>query len=669
MNKLKLVVILVLLSTISGSGQKIVPSPEDLYDDALEYMLAGDYIEALYPLKSLEDKGYNTANIQYKIGECYLNIPGQKKNALPYMQDAVQKISVNYSGNTLQEEYAPVKSLLYLGIAYRLNNDLTKAQESLNSYLSAVDDADLDNRKLAEYHIERCNNARELIAAPAIYSADTLPGIINSMVSNFNPLVSPDEKEIYYMNQLKFYDAVMHSVKNDTSWQAPENLTPNIKSDGDHYITGMSADGTRIFLTLYDPYRSGEIYASEFKNGIWSALSRLNDNVNTQFNETHASPSPDGKYLYLTSDRKGGFGGLDIYRSEMMPTGEYGPPVNLGPLINTPYNEESPFLSSDTKQLFFSSQGHYNMGGYDVFVSALGADANWLPPVNIGSPLNTTDDDLFFFPAGTGKVAYQSHFSSSTGRQDILRYTIISFGNPARFTLHGRVNLLSGPDYSPDNLSVSFIDANSMDTLSVQQLLPDGSFTQKLPGGMYRLIFNEKTRLLLTKELSIPEYFPHNELVMNVDIEVPGQIVIDSLFVRDIRFAFDKSVIDEKYHDYLDELAETMKKYPALTLQINGYADSKGRENYNLELSHARARIVQDYLTSRVPLAERISANGYGEKNPVAINTNIDGTDNPQGRSYNRRVELLINGCPAELILIMDRDIPESLLWTNNEGD
>jgi hypothetical protein len=253
MNKLSIVFLLVLTACLPGLGQKIVPSPADLYNESLEYIFAGEYNEALPVLKSLEDKGYHTANISYKIGECYLNIPGQKTKAIPYLKDATQKISANYTGNALEEESAPVKSLLYLGIAYRLDNDLNNALACFNSYLSKIDDVETENRALAEYHIERCNNALELIASPAIFTADTLSEIINSVVSNSNPLLTPDEKVMYYMNQLKFYDAVMRASKSDTSWQIPENLTPEIKSDGDHYITGVSAGGNRLFLTFYDP--------------------------------------------------------------------------------------------------------------------------------------------------------------------------------------------------------------------------------------------------------------------------------------------------------------------------------------------------------------------------------------------------------------------------------
>jgi outer membrane protein OmpA-like peptidoglycan-associated protein len=301
------------------------------------------------------------------------------------------------------------------------------------------------------------------------------------------------------------------------------------------------------------------------------------------------------------------------------------------------------------------------MGGYDVFASAMDTDGNWLPPVNIGFPLNTTDDDLFFFPIGTGNVAYQSRFSLYTARQDILRYTIHSFGNPARFTVIGKVNLQSDPDYSPENIAIAFIDKISEDTLALQQLHRDGSFRQRLPGGSYKLNFNDGTQLLLTRELNIPDYFPHHELILNTDIIVPSRFVTDTLILKDIRFAFDKSQIGESYQSYLDEIAQKMVEYPGMTLRLNGFADSRGVESYNKVLSLSRARVIQDYLQNKSSFAGRISVEGFGEEYPVAINANSDGTDNPQGRSYNRRVELQLNGLPAGLIVIRYMDIPENL--------
>ena len=662
MNKPLIIALLILTACFPVAGQKILPTPAYLFSEALEFMFSGDYGDALPLLLNLQEHGYSSPNISYKIGECYLNIKDQKTKALPYLKEAAQKVSGAHKGDLLEEEYAPFKALLYLGIAYRLNNDLDNALLFLNSYLNTIDDVDKETIRLAEYHIERCYYARELMASPTKFSVDTLTSEINTTSPNFNALVTPDEKVLYYMDQLKFYDAVMCVVKVDTGWQPPENLTPEIKSDGDHYVTGMSSDGTQLFLTAYDPYRNGEIFATEFKNGKWSEMQKLNDNINTLYNETHASLSPNGQFLYFTSDRKGGYGGLDIYRSSRNETGDWGNPINLGPLINSPYNEESPFMSSDAKKLFFSSQGHYNMGGYDVFCSSMGDDSNWLPPVNIGYPLNSTDDDLFFFPLGAGNVAYQSRFSASTARMDIVRYCINAFGKPSRFTVNGKIELLADPGYDPSNISVTFIDREADDTLYIKPLNNDGSFRQKLPGGVYKLDFSDGNRSLLTREIDIPDYFPNNDLVIHEEITVPTRIVSDTLYLKDVRFAFNKSNIDDKYLPYLEEIAKVLVKYPGLILQANGHTDALGSNKYNLNLSMVRAKNVVDFLKNKVDLSERVSVNACGEKSPIAVNTNANGTDNPDGRSFNRRVALIISNVPRELVVIKISDIPEALL-------
>jgi outer membrane protein OmpA-like peptidoglycan-associated protein/tetratricopeptide (TPR) repeat protein len=662
MNKQIAVIFLLLTASLQGSGQKIVPSPADLYAEVLEYMFAGDYSEALPILLALQERGLGTANISYKIGECYLNTQGQKAKAIPYLKEAVQNISGDYSDSSLEQENAPVKSLLYLGIAYRLNNDLDNAVICFKNYLNAIDNEDQVNRALAENHIAKCEHALELMASPAVFSTDTLPESINSLASNFRPVVTADEKVLCYMNQLKFYDAVMQATRADTVWQIPENLTPEIKSDGDHYITGISADGARLFLTAYDPYRSGEIYTTVFREGKWSDMMKLEEPVNSVFNESHATLSPDGKSLYFTSDRKGGYGGLDLYRSSFLPDGRWSSPENLGPLINTPFNEESPFVSSDARTLFFSSQGHYNMGGYDIFRSSLDPNGQWLPPVNLGYPLNTTDDDLFFFPIGTGQTAYQARLSSSGADLDIVRFEITSFGHPARFTINGRVNVKAEPGYDPGQIFITFIDKQLNDTVSRKSLQHDGTFRQKLPGGEYTLDFSSKDGSLLSRELVIPEYLPDNEFFLQTDITVPGIRTVDTLEVRDIRFAFDQSALDEKYQRYLDEVIQVISRYPGLDVQINGYADSRGNENYNMKLSLARARAVEEYFKNRNVLTGSVSVNAYGEKAPVALNTNADGTDNPLGRSYNRRVELVITQTPAELITIRFSDVPGDIL-------
>ncbi|MBN2812518.1 MAG: OmpA family protein, partial [Bacteroidales bacterium] len=410
-------------------------------------------------------------------------------------------------------------------------------------------------------------------------------------------------------------------------------------------------------------YMAGELYTASLSEGIWSPLQKL-EGINTVFNETHASLSPDGKWLYFTSDRKGGYGGLDIYRSALDQQGKWGKPVNLGPLINSPYNEESPFITPDGRKLFFSSQGHYNMGGYDIFFSQPDEDGRWLPPINAGYPLNTTDDDLFFVPIDTGNVAYQARFSETTATQDIIRIKVSAYGKPARYTLNGKINLVADSLFNPSDITVTFVERKAQDTLSAKPLNNDGTFRQKLPGGSYLLHFTDGVKLLLEKQFDIPEYFPHDNLVFNDSIAIIPPLIteLDTFYVRDIRFAFDKSNLTPDQLQYLVQVVQILRDYPGLTIQVNGYADALGNEQYNMGLSHKRAAEVADYITNREIGEERITVKAFGEENPVASNRLPDGSDSPVGRSYNRRVTLMMFNVPEKLVVIGVKDVPGEYL-------
>ena len=644
----------------SVEAQKIVPTHEDIYAEAEEYMLAGEYKEALPLYLILYERGYTTANLNYKIGECYLNLPGQKDKAIPYLEKVLSKVSASFSGKDLTEENAPLSAYLYLGIAYRLNYKFDKARETYSSMLTRVDTSDYQTRMLLEYHINRCYNAEELILSPAIVKRDLLPQSINNLYSNTNALVLQNEKMMFYMNELKFYDALMQSVKTDEGWQEPLNITPLIKSDGDHIITGISADGNTILLTAYDPYKSGELFSSEFINGKWTPVKKLNRNINTVFNETHASLSADGKTLYFTSDRKGGFGGLDLYKSEME-QGDWGAPVNLGLLINSIFDEETPFLTPDGKKLFFSSQGHYNMGGFDIFYSEWDHEA-WLSPSNIGYPVNTPDDDLFYFPLDTGSVAYLSVMDKDTRQTDIYRFTLTKNTNPARYTLKGNVAFESERKINASDIKVTFVEKERKDTIASQMLDKEGKFIQKLPQGDFEVNFANKAGTLIdSRAISIPPFFPQDQLVFNTRISVAGSLRKDTFYLENILFSFDNSSISTLSETYLNTLVELMTRCPEMLLQITGFADALGKEDYNLKLSYHRAMTVADYLKQQNINAGRLTIKGLGESIPVALNSNPDGTDNPDGRKFNRRVELQINVVPENWIIVKKDIIPEYL--------
>ncbi len=640
------------------------PSNEDIYLEAEDYLVEEEYNEALPLYLMLLEKGYNTANIKYKIGECYLHIPGQKQNALSYLKEASDKASEEYTGLNLEEDKAPLSSIFHLAIAYRLHDNFDKAIETFNRMKELIPQDDLENREIIDIHISRCKNAVEMANAPVSIKKTKLDNIINSGYSDYNPLLTADESVIIYMQKRKFYDAVIQSTRLGGYWTKPVNLTPKIKSDGEYSAVGISSDGKQLLLNTFDPETSGDIYQSDFIDGKWSKITRLNDNINTEFNETHASISGDGNVMYFTSSRKGGYGGLDIYKSEKQEDGEWGPAKNLGPVINTVYNEEAPFITRDGKKIYFSSQGHYNMGGYDLFSSELSESGEWLPPVNIGFPISTSDDDVFFYPAGDGNKGYLSKFTGNEkNEQDIFKFEILSIANPVKFRISGFVKIPDSVDYELNNVSVTFFDLINNDTLITTYCDSEGKYEHKIRAGEYELTFNAKGKQFDSKKISIPINFPEEELIVNSKLDIPVTIRKDLLivaekdtfFIDDIFFAFDSYALNKDAMAFLDNLTKLLIKYPNLLIHINGFTDSVGSAEYNKLLSVKRAKSVGNFLKENEINPECYIINGYGETKNKAINST------PAGRQINRRVEIDILDPPDNLILIHSFIVPDNL--------
>jgi hypothetical protein len=219
--------------------------------------------------------------------------------------------------------------------------------------------------------------------------------------------------------------------------------------------------------------------------------------------------SKDGKKLYFTSNRRESLGGLDIFVSERDSTGNWGVPTNAGPVINTPYNEETPFLANNDRSLFFSSRGHLNMGGYDIFRSDLDASGNWGPPVNLGFPVNTTDDDLFFTPVGDGTRGYTAKFDpEGFGKMDLFFYEIFTDHNPRIFTVEG---IASIDNLHPDFLEPVRITAiNNADALRVVSAVTDpasGRYSLSLPQGSYRFTWSSDGAADISKTVDLPRTF------------------------------------------------------------------------------------------------------------------------------------------------------------------
>ncbi len=545
----------------------------NIFSDAEFFLMEESYPDALVEYQKLYTRGYaDNANINYRIGICYLGIPGEKYKSIPYLVKATQNTTTRYKEGIFGESKAPIDVFLYLGNAYRIVNELDWAIDAYNKYKELLGDKDAEMTAYADQQITACNNARTAMETPIYFIREHTGEKINGASSDFNPVVSLDEQTMIYLTRLKFYNAINMTTKVNGEWSEPVNITPQIQSDGDQYVNSLSPDGKEMYLNKEDNFNS-DIYFSRFVDNQWIPSKPLGKQINTKYWESHGGISPDGKELLLTSNRKDSYGGMDIYISTQNENGEWSEPVNLGNTVNTELNEDNPFFSSDGKRIYFSSQGHYNIGGYDLFYAQRQADGSWGKPVNLGYPLNTTDDDLFFMPLGNGNLAYQAIFDDENiGSRDIYRFQL--FDTEAEY-----LAAITPPE----------------------PIIPVDTTPVEVP-------------------------------------EEPTMIYV----LSPVYFGFDKYTVVGETRTTLNEVRVAMEAVPALRIEVVGHTDSKGSDTYNMGLSRRRAEKVVEFLVQSGVEEERITSSGKGETNPVARNSNPDGSDSPEGRKLNRRVEFRI---------------------------
>ena len=412
----------ILLSLLQLAGQTIDKSElKEYFLDAEFFFAQEEYSDALYDYLELYNNGYrDNANINYRMGVCYLNIPGQKDKSISFLNIATNTVSAKYKAGSFKEERAPLDAWLFLGNAYRVNNQLDKAIEVYTHYKTLTNSA--DEIKYADQQISACKIAIQFMTAPSDMRRTNLGSPVNTNSSNFKAVVSGNGRRLVFMNELPFYDAVYFSTYVNQAWTEPVNITPQIESDGDQYVSSISFDGSTLYLTREGNFDC-DIMISRFENDKWTKSLPVSGNINTKYWESHASVSADGKTLFFTSNRKGGPGSMDIFISRLNELGQWGEPVAMGESINTVLNEDTPFITSNDSLLYFSSQGHITMGGYDVFCSRLLPSGIWSEPENLKYPINTTDDDLFYYPWYNGKIGYFSVYDKEgLGKEDIYAF-------------------------------------------------------------------------------------------------------------------------------------------------------------------------------------------------------------------------------------------------------
>ncbi|MFA5195009.1 MAG: OmpA family protein [Bacteroidales bacterium] len=406
-----------------------------LFENANYFFEKNNYSEALplfLKLDSLNPKNFNTI---YHIGICYLNLSADKDKAIPYLEKATARTSKMYSGG-IDDRNAPVNALYELGRAYLINYELNKAVKVTEKYLKYLsEDENPEEIAEAKRQIANCTVAKEMIKNPVAIKVKNLGPTINTNFAEYTPVVDLNNMVLIFtarrdsnIGGLKedgghFFEDIYISrgITND-EWNKAINIMPPINTYDHEASLSLSSDLKQLFIYKNDN-GNGNIHVSSYDNGIWAKPIKMPPPINSNSWETHACLSYDGETIFFTSNREGGFGGLDLYMSHKMTDGKWGEAINLGETINSKFNEDGPFFLSDST-LYFCSKGHNNMGGYDIFYSKMTGENEWTTPENIGYPINTTDDDLFYYPIDSLNAYFASVRSEGYGDLDIYKLSI-----------------------------------------------------------------------------------------------------------------------------------------------------------------------------------------------------------------------------------------------------
>ncbi len=623
---------------------------------AQEVYKGGNVYAALPMYLELYRSDTTNSNICYLVGECYLKARSGKAKALPFLEKAILNVSHKYNEGNSKERNAPLLSYKLLGDAYHIHSKFNKAIASYERYkkeLLLYKHKDSENLKDANRKIEMCNTGKELMAVPINVKIENMGKNLNSTYADYSPVLTADQNTMIFTTRSiestggnltpegKYFEDIYISHFENSTWSKAQSIGKPINTDENEASVGISPDGQEI-LIYKDDNGDGNIYSTTLNGDVWSTPIKLNSNINSKHWEPSAFISADGHFIYFTSNRPGGFGGRDIYVSQKTKDGEWGKAKNMGALINTEYDEDAPFIHPDGITLFFSSNGHNTMGGFDIFYSMMSENnSKWSAPVNVGYPINSPDDDVFYVVSPDKTKAYYSSFKEGgLGEKDNYMITFIDQKKAPLTLLKGIVKDINGT--VPQDIEITVTDNETGLVAGVYR--PNSKTGQYLfiltPGKNYNISYEAEGYLFYSENREIKKntnYYEIYKAIQLPPITIGSKIVLNNIF-----FDFDKATLRKTSNVELKNIIRFLNKYPKVSIEISGYTDSKGTTDYNLKLSNERAAAVVNYLIVNGISKERLTSKGYGESSPDAKNENADGTDNPEGRQLNRRVELKI---------------------------
>lgn len=624
---------------------------DKLYGEGFQF-----YKEALPFYEKAYAFNPNNSDLNYKLGKCYLQ-SADKSKALPVLK------KVESTNPQIATDF-----YYYLGLANHLAMNFDDAIRCYTKYSQAIQsdpriqrDPTYDVKSIADemtMRINQCYNGKKLVENPIRVFIDNLGDNINTKYNEYGAVISADESVIVFtarrpnstggkidpgLNE-NFEDLYISYKDDGGNWTPAENLGEQVNSKDHDAVAAISADGQK-FIVYLGKRNGGDLFECVLSGDVWSKPEDFGKNINTDFHESSACYAPDGRTLYFVSDKPGGFGKHDIYVSHMDDKGKWGKPENLGETINTKFNEEGVYMHPDGKTLYFSSEGHSSMGGYDIFKSVYDVNTKqWSEPENLGYPVNTADNDVFFVISANGRHGYytSSTGEDSRGRRDLYMITFMgpekpmilnnednllaSVAAPVKETViaptveikEAQLTILKGviSDYLTHELLEAEIEIVDNEANTVIATFKSNSKTGKylvsLPAGKnYGIAVKKEGYLFHSENFDIPKTAAFQEVEKNIELKKLS--VGTKIVLRNIFFDLDKATLRPESTVELNRLIKLMNEVPTLKIELGGHTDSRGSDSYNQQLSEKRAKAVVDYLTAHGIDGGRLEWAGYGE--------------------------------------------------------
>jgi len=528
--------------------------------------------------------------------------------------------------------------------------NLENYEESAIAFEKYVAQNPKDQKRLerAKKYITQARFSAKLIANPVPFDPKPLSETINTPLPEYLPSLTADGELFIFTRQINNQEDFYYSQKVEGKWETAKPIE-HLNTPQNEGAQSVSADGRVIIFgagNRKDSYGGFDLYISENKNGKYGRPINMGDRINTRARDRQPSLSSDGNTLYFESGRSGGQGGSDIWMSNRQADGNWGRAQNLGSIVNTSADDQSPFIHADGKTLYFMSKGHQGMGGFDLFITRKQADGTWSKPENLGYPINTKANQGALFVSLDGKTAYYTSDQTPPeygGREDIYTFEIPEDKRPEPVTYVKATVRDAITKRRIKGAKAEFIVLEKGSIHAQSTTDHRGFFLTVLPmGENYALNVSHAEYLFHSENFELTEVRslekPFELTVFLNPIPKTEETLVENrpIVLKNIFFETGQATLLKTSLIELQRLKRLLENNPSLHIQINGHTDNVGSEEDNLILSEARAKAVHDYLIEQKIDGNRLQYKGFGEDKPMMTN------ETEEGRQANRRTEFMV---------------------------